>query len=575
MPETIGESNARVHGYMCRRGGLYFWELVMVKQAEKHNGSRREERGMKRTVYIYDATLRDGAQGEGVNFSSNDKLLIAAKLDAFGMDYIEGGWPGSNPKDIDFFQKIRQEELRNAKISAFGSTRHARHTADDDRNLRLLIDAQTPVVTIFGKSWLLHVKDALRVKPDDNLAMILDSVAFLKQHDREVIFDAEHFFDGYSDDNAYAMAVLEAAVDAGADCLSLCDTNGGCVPQTVHEIVKTVCSAFPDIPVGFHGHNDSACGVANTLAAVAAGAVHVQGTINGLGERCGNADLTGIIPGLVCKMDCKTNAVLEQLTEVSRFVDEIANIPHNKRQPYTGASAFAHKAGIHVSAMQRNERTYEHIAPKSVGNIRRVLVSELSGKSNILFKARELGIDIDSRSPEVKKVLEKIKQKEHLGYEYEAADASFELLIQEARGLFKPSFEILGFRVIDEERRGGIVSEATIKVRVEGEEEHTAAEGDGPVHALDTALRKALRPFYPFLEQIKLIDYKVRVLSVKEYSGTASKVLVLVESTDGHDVWGTVGVSTNIIEASYEALIDSVEYKLMKTKAANGTNTKK
>jgi 2-isopropylmalate synthase len=529
---------------------------------------------MKKRVYLYDATLRDGAQGEGVNFSSNDKLLIARKLDAFGIDYIEGGWPGSNPKDIDFFEKVRDIQLKHAKVAAFGSTRHARHTAADDRNLQLLIEAQTPVVTIFGKSWLLHVKEALRVKPDNNLAMIRDSVVFLKQHGRETIFDAEHFFDGYADDAAYAMTVLETAVDAGADCLSLCDTNGGCVPQTVEKIVKAVCTAFPGVQVGFHGHNDAACGVANSLAAVAAGTVHVQGTINGLGERCGNADLTGIIPGLVHKMDCETGTALEQLTDVSRFVDEIANLPHNKRQPYTGISAFAHKAGIHVSAMQRNERTYEHIPPNSVGNTRRVLVSELSGKSNILFKARELGIDIDDKSPEVKNVLEVIKQKEHLGYEYEAADASFELLIQEARGLFIPSFEILGFRVIDEERRGGIVSEATIKVRVEGEEEHTAAEGDGPVHALDTALRKALRPFYPFLEQIKLIDYKVRVLTVKEYSGTASKVLVLVESTDGHDVWGTVGVSTNIIEASYEALIDSVEYKLMKTKAANGMNTK-
>jgi len=527
---------------------------------------------MMKQVFIYDATLRDGAQGEGVNFSSNDKLLIARKLDAFGVDYIEGGWPGSNPKDIDFFEKVRDVKLSHAKIAAFGSTRHARHTAAEDKNLQLLIEAQTPVVTIFGKSWLLHVKEALRVKPEDNLAMVNDSVAFLKQQGREVIFDAEHFFDGYADDAGYALQVLETAVEAGADCLSLCDTNGGCIPQRVYDAVKVVRETFPTVQAGFHGHNDAACGVANSLAAVSAGAEHVQGTINGIGERCGNADLTGIIPGLVLKMGHETAVKIDQLTEVSRFVDEIANIQHNKRQAYTGMSAFAHKAGIHVSAMQRNEHTYEHISPKVVGNMRRVLVSELSGRSNILFKAKEMGIDIDSKSPDVKKVLEEIKRKEHLGYEYEAADASFELLIQEARGLFTPSFEILGFRVIDEERNGAIVSEATIKVRVEGIEEHTAGEGDGPVHALDTALRKALKPFYPFLEDIELIDYKVRVLTVKEYSGTASKVLVLVESTDGHEVWGTVGVSTNIIEASYEALVDTVEYKLMKTKAAKGTD---
>ena len=525
---------------------------------------------MKKRVYVYDATLRDGAQGEGVNFSSNDKILIARRLDTFGVDYIEGGWPGSNPKDIDFFEKIKNVKLSHAKIAAFGSTRHARHTAADDKNLQLLIEAQTPVVTIFGKSWLLHVKEALRVEPEDNLAMVYDSVSFLKQQGREVIFDAEHFFDGYADDAGYAIEVLKTAVEAGADCLSLCDTNGGCIPQRVYEAVKVVCETFPAVQAGFHGHNDSACGVANTLTAVCAGAAHVQGTINGIGERCGNADLTGIIPGLMLKLGYETDVAIEKLTEICQFVDEIANIQHNKRQAYTGMSAFAHKAGIHVSAMQRNEHTYEHISPKVVGNTRRVLVSELSGRSNILFKARELGIDIDSTSPEVKNVLEIIKKKEHLGYEYEAADASFELLIQEARGLFTPSFELLGFRVIDEDRNGTIVSEATIKVRVEGVEEHTAAEGDGPVHALDTALRKALKPFYPFLEEIELIDYKVRVLTVKEYSGTASKVLVLVESTDGHEIWGTVGVSTNIIEASYEALVDTVEYKLMKIRSESG-----
>ncbi len=517
-------------------------------------------------IYVYDAVLRDGAQGEGVNFSCTDKLLITRKLDALGVDYIEGGWPGSNPKDIEFFQRIKGEKLRHAKIAAFGSTRHARHAAEEDENLRLLIEAETPVVTIFGKSWLLHVREALRVDSETNLAMVADSVAYLKEHGRETIFDAEHFFDGYLDDPVYAMAVLEAAVEAGADCLTLCDTNGGCIPDTIHEIVSAVYAKFPAVQIGFHGHNDSGCGVANSLAAVAAGAAHVQGTINGIGERCGNADLTGVVPGLMLKMGCTTDVTLDRLTEVSRYVDEIANIPHNKRQAYTGASAFAHKGGIHVSAIQRNERTYEHIKPGQVGNTRRILVSELSGKSNVIFKAKELGIDIGQNGTELQDVVEEVKLREHLGYEYEAADASLELLVQRSRGMFTPSFEILGFRVIDEERNGAIVSEATVKVRVEGKEEHTAAEGDGPVHALDSALRKALRPFYPILEEISLIDYKVRVLTIKEFSGTASKVRVLIESTDGQDVWGTVGVSTNIIEASYEAIIDSVEYKLMKAK---------
>ena len=519
---------------------------------------------MATRIEIYDTTLRDGSQGEGVSFSSTDKLLIARRLDAFGVDYIEGGWPGSNPKDIDFFERAKKETFRHAKLAAFGSTRHASHPAEEDRNLQLLVEAQTPVVTIFGKSWLLHVHEALRVEPETNLEMVRDSVAYCVAQGREVIFDAEHFFDGYRDDAEYALEVLRVAAEAGSARLVLCDTNGGMLPHEVAEVVGTVCARISGVPIGFHGHNDAACGVADSLAAVRAGATHLQGTINGIGERCGNADLTGMLPALALKMDCATGCTLAELTDVSLTVYELANLNPNKRQPYTGASAFAHKGGIHVSAIRRNERTYEHIEPKQVGNTRRVLVSELSGQSNLLFKARQLGIDLSGNAPEVKNVLDEVKQREYEGYEYEAADASLELLMCRALGQFSSSFDVLGFRVIDEERGGTIVSEATVKVRVGGEEEHTAAEGDGPVNALDGALRKALRPFFPFLEHIELIDYKVRVLSVKGLEGTASKVRVLVESTDGRDVWGTVGVSTNIIEASYEALIDSIEYRLMK-----------
>jgi len=518
----------------------------------------------KKKVYIYDALLRDGAQGEGVSFSSTDKILLAKKLDEFGVDYIEGGWPGSNPKDIEFFQLIKKEKLKHAKIAAFGSTRHAKNSAEEDPNLLKLIEAETPVVTIFGKSWMLHVKEALCVDPETNLAMVADSIKFLKSHGKEVIFDAEHFFDGYKDDPYYAMTVLAAAEEAGADCLSLCDTNGGCLPQDVCSIVMDVCSKFKNIPVGFHGHNDSACGVANSLMAVAAGAVHIQGTTNGLGERCGNADLTAIIPALELKMDCKTAADVSKLTDISKYVDEITNLAHNKRQPYTGLSAFAHKGGIHVSAMKRNEKTYEHVSPSIVGNKRRILISEQSGRANILFKAKEMGFELDVESPGIKQLIEEIKQREHNGYEYEAADASFELLLRKVLDKHFPPFDVLAFRVIDEEKCGAIVSEATVKVTVKGVEELTAAEGDGPVNALDVALRKALTPFFPILEKIKLIDYKVRVLPGNKESGTASKVRVLVESTDGKNVWGNVGVSTNIIEASYEALIDSIEYKLLK-----------
>lgn len=518
---------------------------------------------MSTKILLYDSTLRDGTQGEGISFSSTDKILIAKKLDAFGIDYIEGGWPGSNPKDIEFFQRMQDENLSHAKLAAFGSTRHAKNAAEDDPNLQKLIEANTPVVTIFGKSWMLHVTEALRVDGETNLTMIRDSVAFAVGHGREVIFDAEHFFDGYRDDPEYALAALGAACEAGTSCLSLCDTNGGSLPHYVAEVVNVVRKKYPDVAVGFHGHNDAACAVANSLMAVVCGATHIQGTINGIGERCGNANLCSIMPALALKMNKEISVNVKQLKEVSYYVDELANRAHQKNTPYTGASAFAHKGGIHVSAVQRNARTYEHIQPEEVGNRRRVLVSELSGQSNVIYKAKELGLDIESGDENIKRVLAEVKKREHLGYEYEAADASLELLISSARGEFTPSFTLLGFRAIDEERDGTVVSEATVKVSVNGVEEHTAGEGDGPVNAIDVALRKALRPFFPVLEDIELIDYKVRVLSAKGLEGTASKVRVLIESTDGTHVWGTVGVSTNIIEASYEALVDSIEYKLM------------
>lgn len=523
---------------------------------------------MSRQIELYDTTLRDGAQCEGVNFSVMDKLLIAQRLDAFGMDYIEGGWPGSNPKDIEFFERIRDVPFQHARLAAFGSTRHARNSADADPNLCRLIEADTPVVAIVGKSWLLHVKEALRVSASTNLEMIHDSVAFCVRQGRMVIYDAEHFFDGYKDDAAYALDALSAAAEAGAARLVLCDTNGGTLPSRVQEVVSAVRAALPQAALGFHGHNDAACGVAASLAAVTAGAVHVHGTINGIGERCGNADLTGIIPSLALKMGCTVSTDLAQLTEVSRYVDEMRNALPHKHQPYVGLSAFAHKGGIHVSAVQRNERTYEHIQPEAVGNRRRILVSEQSGQSNVMVKARELGIALEKDSDAARRVLEEVKRREHAGYEYEAADASFELLVRRALGLYTPSFEVLGFRVTDEGQAGKVVSEATVKVRVQGVEEHTAADGDGPVNALDSALRKALRPFYPVLERITLVDYKVRVLTGSNLAGTAAKVRVLVESSDGKNLWGTVGVSTNIIEASYEALLDSIEYKLMHDKTA-------
>ncbi len=518
---------------------------------------------MTKKIYLYDTTLRDGAQTEGISYSLEDKLAITQKLDELGIDYVEGGWPGSNPKDILYFQKAKKLKLKHAKVAAFGSTRHAKNKAEQDPNLQALIAAGTPVVTIFGKSWDLHVKYALRVSMEDNLAMIYDSVKYLKKKGKEVIYDAEHFFDGFKDNPEYAIRTLQMAEEAGADCLVLCDTNGGSLPFEVEEIVANVVSIVR-APLGIHAHNDSDTAVANSLSAVKSGAMHVQGTINGLGERCGNANLCSIIPALNLKMGFSTlnQKQLEKITAVSRYINEIANVVPDDHQPYVGLSAFTHKAGIHVSAVERKSETYEHITPEVVGNKRRVLVSELSGKSNILFLAQKMGLELDPNKPETKEILQTVKELEHEGYQFEAAEASLEILIKKATGRHKNFFELKGFKVIVEKRNEELVSEATIKLFVGGELVHVAAEGDGPVNALDSALRKGLGKFYPQLKEMRLVDYKVRVLNTG--AATAAKVRVLIESQDQDKIWATVGVSENIIEASWKALVDSIEYKLLK-----------
>jgi 2-isopropylmalate synthase len=514
-------------------------------------------------IYLYDTTLRDGAQTEGISYSLEDKLNITQKLDDLGIDYVEGGWPGSNPKDILYFQKVKKLKLKHVKIAAFGSTRHAKNKAGQDPNIKALVSAGTPVVTIFGKSWDLHVKYALRVSLDDNLEMIADSVSYLKKQGREVIYDAEHFFDGFKDNAAYALRTLQVAEQAGADCIVLCDTNGGSLPFEVEEITANVTKVV-NVPVGIHAHNDADTAVANSLAAVRAGATQVQGTINGYGERCGNANLCSIIPALSLKMG-KISLSAKQmlrLTPISRSISEVANVAPNDHQPYVGWSAFAHKAGIHVSAVERRSETYEHMSPELVGNKRRILVSELSGKSNIMLLAQKIGIKLDPAKPETKEILQQVKQLEHEGYQFEAAEASLELLMKKATGHYKKFFDLQGYKVIVENRGGELVSEATIKLLVNGQLAHVAGEGDGPVNAMDSALRKALERFYPALREMKLVDYKVRVLNTG--AATAAKVRVLIESQDQDNIWNTVGVSENIIEASWDALVDSIEYKLLK-----------
>ncbi len=516
-------------------------------------------------VKLYDTTLRDGTQAEDISFLVEDKIRIAHKLDDNGIHYIEGGWPGSNPKDITFFKEIRKEKLRQAKIAAFGSTRRAKVTPDKDQNLRTLIEAKADAVTIFGKTWDFHVHEALRISLEENLDLINDSLVYLKSHVPEVIYDAEHFFDGYRANPGYAIKTLQAAEAAGVDCICLCDTNGGNMPYDIASIIDEVRQHITT-PLGIHTHNDGECAVANTLMAVQHGIVHVQGTINGFGERCGNANLCSIIPALKLKLkrECVTDEQLRHLRELSRYVFELANIPPHKHQAYVGNSAFAHKGGVHVSAIQRHPETYEHIRPEQVGNSTRVLISDLSGRSNILVKAQEFHINLDSKDPVTLEILDNIKEMENRGYQFEGAEASFEILMKKALGGHKKFFSVIGFRVIDEKRHEDQkpLAEATIMVRVGGKVEHTAAEGNGPVNALDNALRKALEKFYPRLKEMKLLDYKVRVLPAGQ--GTASSIRVLIESGDKEGRWGTVGVSENIIEASYQALLDAIEYKLHK-----------
>ena len=540
---------------------------------------------MAKTVHIYDTTLRDGCQAEDIALTLEDKLRIAERLDDFGVDYVEGGWPGSNPRDEAFFKAVKQRPLTRIKVAAFGSTRRAGARASEDRNLEKLLRAETPVVTIFGKSWDLHVRDDLRIPLAENLELIHDTIRYLKRHVDEVVYDAEHFFDGYRANPDFALECMRVAADAGADVLCLCDTNGGRMPWEIGAAVDAV-RALVETPIGIHCHNDAELAVANSLTAVAHGAVQVQGTINGVGERCGNVNLCSVIANLQLKMGYAAvgAANLRRLQELSRFVDELANVEPNKRQPYVGQSAFAHKGGVHVAAVQRNPQTYEHIDPALVGNRQRVLVSDLSGRANIVYKARQFGVDLEQLDGHVRRLVQEVKDLEHQGYQFEGAEASLELRMHRVQHGDLRYFELVQFRVVDEKGYMRLVfgenGQFAVKTdeRIEhdpasawaavmlkgptGEIEHTAAEGNGPVNALDTALRRALRRFYPRIEAVRLLDYKVRVLSGVE--GSAAPVRVLIESGDDTDRWGTVGVSLNVIEASWQALVDSFEYKIYK-----------
>ena len=517
-----------------------------------------------RRVEIYDTTLRDGAQSEGVSFSVADKLRIAHKLDGLGIHYIEGGWPGVNPKDILFFAEMKKSPLKSAVLVAFGATRKGRNRPADDPNLAALLAAETEIITLFGKSWTLHVTDALGVSLEKNLEMISDSIAHLRAAGRRVFYDAEHFFDGYLADPDYALRTLSAACDAGAERLILCDTNGGVMPWQVREIVETVRKTLPKAAdaIGIHTHNDAEMAVANALTAVGCGAIQIQGTINGFGERCGNANLCSVIPNLKLKMGigCVTDAQMGRLREVSQFVSDVANLVHNKRQAYVGDSAFAHKGGVHVHAVRKRSATYEHVPPEAVGNRQRILVSDYGGTSNLRAMAEAVGQDFSDE--QLKNVLAELKEKEHQGFQFEGAEGSFELLMKKATGAHRRLFDLIGFRVIDDQGDGRpAASQAMIQIGVNGQIEETAATGSGPVNALDRALRKALEKFYPALAAVHLLDYKVRVLETGD--GTKSKVRVLIESGDDRARWTTVGVSENIIEASWQALVDSIEYKLL------------
>ncbi len=514
-------------------------------------------------VDIYDTTLRDGSQREGVSLSVTDKLKIAQKLDDFGISYIEGGWPGSNPKDIEFFRRAKKVKFKNARICAFGSTRRPGIQAAEDNNIKALIEAGTDTVTIFGKSWDFHVHDALKTTLDENLDMIRDSISFLKLKGREVFFDAEHFFDGYKANPEFALATIEAAAKGGADVVILCDTNGGLMPWELVPILSAVKERIKT-PLGIHTHDDAGMATANSLLAVKEGITQIHGTINGYGERCGNANLCTIIPNLGLKMGIEsvTPEQLKGLTKLSRFIAELANIAPADQQPYVGYNAFAHKGGIHIDAVSKMPATYEHADPSEVGNKRRILVSELGGRSTITLKTHQNNFKLDKSRPETASVLQRIKEMEHYGYQFEGAEGSFELLILKMMKAYQPLFQLEGFRMIIEKREDGhMYSEATIKVRVGDVQVHTAAEGNGPVNALDNALRKALEGIYPALKEIKLTDFKVRVIDGVD--GTGAQVRVFIETSDKEKTWGTVGVSPNIIEASWIALVDSIEYGLL------------
>ena len=516
-------------------------------------------------VMIYDTTLRDGAQGEQISFSAEEKMRIARRLDDFGIHYIEGGWPGSNPKDARFFEMAKTIPFKNARLTAFGSTRRAGVEARDCPNIRALLEAGTPAVTIVGKTWDLHVREVLRVSLRENLAMIRESVAYLKAMGKEVIYDAEHFFDGYENNPKYALLTLQTALDGGADVIVLCDTNGGTLPSALARTVDAVAASIPADRLGIHAHNDGGLAVANSLAAAERGVRMVQGTINGYGERCGNADLIPIMANLQLKMNkvCVPVSSMEQLSQLSLYVSEVANITPMNSQPFVGRSAFAHKGGIHVHAVLKNPVAYEHVEPQRVGNKRRVLVSDYSGKSSIEFKAREMGLSLDEGDPKTKIIVDEIKALEHEGYTFEAADGSLSLLMKKVTGVFQEPFTLECYRVINEKTKNmPSLAQALIKISVGDDEEITAAEGNGPINALDNALRKALTKFYPHLTEMHLTDFKVSILEGSE--GTAAKVRVLIESRDEQDIWSTIGVSESVIEASWHALVDSIQYKLSK-----------
>ncbi|TKB25038.1 citramalate synthase [Desulfopila sp. IMCC35006] len=526
---------------------------------------------MAHFLELYDTTLRDGTQAENFNLSVEDKIRITLALDELGIDFIEGGWPGSNPVSVEYFERMQTVELQHAKLAAFGSTRHFRNRPEKDPNLLALLNARTPVITIFGKSWDIHVRDALHIELEDNLLIIQDTLAFLRPFVHHLFYDAEHFFDGFKNNEEYALATLLSAVDGGAETIILCDTNGGTLPHEIPPIIKTVRQYLAEnnrtVHLGIHAHNDSETAVASSLIAVSDAKIRqIQGTMNGFGERCGNANLTSIIPALVFKLgvECEVRKHIDQLYSTSRLINELANLPHNRYQPYVGQSAFAHKGGIHVSAVKQNPLTYEHIAPDKVGNIRRILISDQSGRSNILHKAKKWGLKLENDDPVLATIISELKELENQGFQYEGAEASFELLMRRAMGLQRNYFKLESFRVMNHKYRMDKppLTEATIRLFIGGSEVHTAAMGDGPVNALDCAIRKALLQFYPCLKEMELTDYKVRVLSGEH--GTQARVRVLVDSKDPHCSWGTVGVSVNIIEASWQALVDSITYKLMK-----------